>query len=257
LNFNIKKYRIPLFLIGLCIAIILGGKETNYWGLVDESGEQILRKIELQAVESYQIELTDKQFKDIDQLISNNPENYSRIQKSLISKETGNDILEKVRLGTVEVNSIFLNQTQYQEIKRLIEENPNAYSDNQKLLVKEKSGKEILREVGLGLKKSFNIKLSQKQHDEVRQLLLSNPKKYSITQQELIPEIQDELKRLSMIDKEPIVLEMSSEEILEEVGFGNYSPSEIELTQTQLNEIKKILKDNPTKYNKVQKSLVN
>lgn len=256
LNFNLKKYRLQLFLIGFSIAIILSGKETNYWGLIDRSGEQILNQLELRITESYQIELTEKQLKEIEHLITDNPENYSALQKSLISKETGNEILKRVRLEQ-ETNNLFLNKSQYHEIKKLIEKNPNSYLNSQKLLVKEKSGKQLLLEVGLGLKKSFNITLSQAQYDEVKQLLLSNPKKYSIAQQELIPEIETELNRLSQVTKEPIILKMSSEEILKVVGLGNYSPSEIELTQSQLDGIKKLLIDNPTKYNKVQKSLVN
>ena len=260
LIFYLEKYKIPFFLIGLCIALILGGKDTNYWGIVDENGKQILNKIESRAVETYHVELTEKQFKEIEGLINKEPEQYSLIQKSLISKETVSEILLRAELELTNTNEIHLNFKQHQEIISLIQRNPENYSQRQKDLVKEKSGKQILLDVGLGVKKPGMIKLSPNQYNEIKTLLLDAPYKYSKIQKELIPEIKKELEQIgNQYDsrtKVPIVLNLNGEDVLIAIGNGAYIPSQIKLTAKQYHEIKKLLLSTPNNYNKVQKALI-
>lgn len=160
----------------------------------------------------------------------------------------------------MEIKTLKLNKNQLLEIKTILLKNPEKYNDLQKNILQEKTGKEILLEVGLGFQTPESIHLTPLQKQEIKELILQNPNKYSVIQKELIPELKSKFEQISKNKgekpKETIVLDKTGKEILNEVGIGNYEPSEIKLTHIQYNEIKNLLLINPNKYNAIQKELI-
>ena len=253
----LNKHSSLLFITGALIAIILGGYDVNFWGLVDKNGKQLLTELDKGLIELKEIELTGEQEKEIANLIAKDPEKYSLLQKALISKKSGADILKQVGEGRLNATDVYLNFKQYNEVKTLINTNPLAYSDYQKSLIKEKTGSEILLEVGMGKLTPSSLKLTVNQHDEIKELLLSHPNKYSVLQKSLIPEIKEELEKLlDDVVTEKITLSLTGKEILNEVGNGNYTSDEIRLTDSQYKEIKELLLKAPDQYNRQQKKLI-
>lgn len=280
---KLKKYKILLFVVGLIIAIICGGKDSNYWGLTNPSGEEILDDIEKGKIDVKTLRLNNNQLNEIKILLQKNPKRYNDVQKSILLKKTGKEILLEVGLGFQTLESIHLTPLQKQEIKELILQNPNKYSVIQKELLPElkskfeqisknigmksketivldKTGKEILIEVGNGNYEPNEIKLTPSQYKEIKNLLLNNPNRYNSVQKELIPEIKHQLdliaKNLKNSPKTVNIINLNGEEILYEVGWGNIMPNDIKLTPDQLNEIKLLIKKNPNNYNDNQKSLI-
>lgn len=259
---KLKKYKILLFVTGAIISIIWGGKDSNFWGLVDENVEKILLDVQKGKRESKDIQLSLDQKNEITELITANPTDYTDAQKSLISIKSGKEILNEIATGTLDVKSVQLNFEQFREITELINKAPSNYSEKQKLLIAEESAESILFSVGMGYTDPFTIKLSTKQRKEIKQLLLSNPHKYSDVQKELIPELKSTLKKLT-VNKEvkeipsKVELEkMTGEQILHEVGMGNLDPKDLKLTSSQFEEIKSLIQKNSAQYNENQKSLI-
>ena len=166
--------------------MVLGGKDTNYWGLVDKSGKQILEDVNKGFLISEEIILTRKQEIEITKLIQSAPCNYSLYQKALISKKSGADILNEVKFGNDSLEDIIFNYKQHKEMKILINKNPASYSERQKYFIRKKTGVRILREVGLGIRSPININLTDKQLREIRQLIRNNPDEFNDNQKSLI-----------------------------------------------------------------------
>ncbi|MCB9335180.1 MAG: hypothetical protein H6586_03465 [Flavobacteriales bacterium] len=166
------------------------------------------------------------------------------------------EILNDVGSGKIDARTVVLDSIQLVKAKSLMNENPEKYNDLQKSLIQEKTGKEILLEVGLGFKHPGQIILNSKQSEEIKKLILANPKKYSQAQKSLIPEFKNKDFSNSKHLITPVALNLSGAEILEEVGLGNYSPEEIKLTSQQKEEIKTLINANPSDYNENQKSLL-
>ena len=173
LRVKLKKYKAFLIICGLLIAIIIGGKDSNYWGLTEPSVEKILEKIGTGELEIKTLKLNKNQLLEIKTILLKNPEKYNDLQKNILQEKTGKEILLEVGLGFQTPESIHLTPLQKQEIKELILQNPNKYSVIQKELIPElkskfeqisknkgekpketivldKTGKEILNEVGIG-----------------------------------------------------------------------------------------------------------
>lgn len=186
---NLKKYKTLLLFLGAVVAIFLGGKDVNYWGLKEPTGEQILKKVEARKIDHEKIMLTPKQEAEIKELINKNPAEYSDLQQSLISTKTGKEILDDIETKNLDPRTVLLNARQIKEITKLITTNPTSYSEKQQYLVREKTAEEILDLVGFGIKSPNLITLTPKQHQEIKELIMANPTKYNIAQKALIPEL--------------------------------------------------------------------
>ncbi|MBE7442628.1 MAG: hypothetical protein HS119_09275 [Flavobacteriales bacterium] len=186
---NLKKYKTLLLVLGAVIALFLGGKDVNYWGLKDPTGEQILKKVEARKIDPEKIILTPKQENEIKELINKKPTEYSDLQQSLISTKTGKEILDEIETKSLDPRTVLLNAQQLKEIIALINVNPTIYSEKQHYLVREKTAKEILDLVGLGFKSPNLITLTPKQHQDIKVLIQANPTQYNTSQKALIPEL--------------------------------------------------------------------
>lgn len=186
---NLKKYKNLLLFLGAAIALFFGGKDVNFWGLKDPSGEQILKKVEARKIDPEKIILTPKQQTEIKELINKNPSNYSELQQSLISTKTGKEILDEIESKKIDPKTILLNARQLDEISKLITANPTNYSENQHYFVKEKTAEDILYLVGIGFKSPNLISLTPKQQQEINDLILANPTQYNQAQKALVKEI--------------------------------------------------------------------
>jgi hypothetical protein len=186
---TIKKYKNLLLALGAILAIFLGGKDVNYWGLKEPTGEQILKKVETRKMDPETLILTPKQESEIKKLIDENPLEYSELQQSLISTKTGEDILDEIETKNLDPRTVLLNARQLNEISKLITANPTNYSEQQHYLVREKTAEEILDLVGLGFKSSNLITLTPKQHQEIKALIEANPTQYNTAQKALITEL--------------------------------------------------------------------
>lgn len=186
---TIKKYKNILLALGAVLAIFLGGKDVNYWGLKEPTGEQILKKVEARKIDPETLMLTPKQESDIKKIIDENPSEYSELQQSLISTKTGKDILDEIETKKLDPRTVLLNARQLNEISKLITANPNNYTKQQHYFVREKTAEEILDLVGFGIKSPNLITLTPKQHQEIKALIEANPTQYNTAQKVLIPEL--------------------------------------------------------------------
>ena len=173
----------------------------------DKSGEQILQELTEDNIS--EIDLNYKQFQEILSLINKNPNNYTTLQKTLIKEKTGEEILKLVGLGIRKPSSFKLSKNQYQEIKTVLLSNPQQYSILQQSLVPEikeqlelivakrkESGiiseelnltaKELLLKVGLGEITPQEVKLTDIQKEEIKQLISNNPDAYNVVQKSLL-----------------------------------------------------------------------
>ncbi len=100
--------------------------------------------------------------------------------------KTGNEILYEVGMGITNPAQIELSPTQFEEIKDLILKKPDEYNKSQKSLIMEKSGVDILIEVGMGKVNPKDLKISSNQFNEIKNLIESNPKEYNNVQKSLI-----------------------------------------------------------------------
>jgi len=73
----LKKYKLTIFILGAVLSIIIGGKDTNFLGLIDLSGKQILESIERGKLLPHEVELTEKQYQEVLNLIIKKPEKYT------------------------------------------------------------------------------------------------------------------------------------------------------------------------------------
>jgi len=123
---------------------------------------------------------------EIRKLITNNPNEYNETQKLLIYEKTGKQILTEVGLGKTDPKSLKLSVNQLKEINNLITQNPNEYNEIQKMLIVEKSGKDILRDVGNGVQNPLAVTLTDQQLNEIKKLVESNPQNYNEAQKSLL-----------------------------------------------------------------------
>lgn len=89
-------------------------------------------------------------------------------------------------MGITNPAQIELSPTQFEEIKDLILKKPDEYNKSQKSLIMEKSGVDILIEVGMGKVNPKDLKISSNQFNEIKNLIESNPKEYNNVQKSLI-----------------------------------------------------------------------
>ncbi|OFZ01658.1 MAG: hypothetical protein A3K10_05960 [Bacteroidetes bacterium RIFCSPLOWO2_12_FULL_31_6] len=183
---RLKKYKVFLLVIGVIVASVLGGKDTNYWGLRDKSGEQILAEIDNGILISKEVILTENQEIEIADLIAKNPNNYSAHQKALISKKTGAEILDEIGAGKVNVKEVWINYDQNKEIIKLIYDYPDRYNEQQTYLIRVKPPEEILIEIGNGIRNPNHIKLTPSELKKIRELIEKNPDKYNDDQKLLL-----------------------------------------------------------------------
>lgn len=186
---NLKKYKNLLLILGAALAIFFGGKDVNYWGLKEPSGEQILKKVDERKLDAEKIILSPKQTTEIKELINKHPEEYSELQQSLISTKTGKEILEDIEINNLDPRIMLLNAQQYNEITEIINANPTDYSEKQHFLIREKTGLELLYLVGLGVKSHKLITLTPKQYQEIKESFLADTTLYNEAQKALIPEL--------------------------------------------------------------------
>ena len=133
-----KKFRnqnIFLIVLGAIISIIYGGRDSNYWGFIDKSGEEILYEIGMGKTSPENLKLTANQVQEIKKLITSNPNAYNDTQKSLIVEKSGKELLREVGLGKTNASVVKLTQQQYNEISDLIKMNPSEYNEAQKSLI--------------------------------------------------------------------------------------------------------------------------
>ena len=182
----LRKYKLFFFILGAILSILIGGKDTNFLGLIDLSGKQILESIEKGKLLPHDVELTEKQYQEVLKLINNKPDKYSLKQKALVSELSGEEILEKQKKENINPHAIWLNFSQYNQIKSLINQQPEKYTEDQKILVKEPSVETILLEVGLGKRPPSSVHLNEEQKKEIKKIIESNPNNYNDLQKGLI-----------------------------------------------------------------------
>ncbi len=200
----IQKHKLSFFILGILIAIILGGKDARFWGLNNPSLEEILNDVGSGKIDARTVVLDSIQLFKAKSLMNENPEKYNDLQKSLIQEKTGKEILLEIGLGFKHPGQIILNTKQKEEIKKLILAHPQKYSQAQKSLIPEfdnkdyvfeqeitpivlnLSGAEILEEVGLGNYSPEEIKLTSKQKEEIKTLINTNPSDYNENQKSLL-----------------------------------------------------------------------
>lgn len=182
----LKKYKLTIFILGAVLSIIIGGKDTNFLGLIDLSGKQILESIEKGKLLPHEVELTEKQYQEVLKLINKKPEKYTPKQKALVSELSGEEILEKQKKENINPHTIWLNFNQHNQIKKLIDNEPEKYTEDQKILIKEPSVETILLEVGLGKRPPSSVHLNEEQKKEIEKIIVSNPSNYNDLQKELI-----------------------------------------------------------------------
>ncbi len=192
---TINNKTIILIIFGALICIFCGGRDSGFWGLkkkqksVDEkkSGKEILYEVGKGTLSPKGILLTEKQLSEMTSLIIQNPENYNSTQKSLIySTKDGEEILNEVKDGKIDLNKMYLTSVQINQIKKKIEENPSLYNDIQQSLIREKTGEEILNEVGMGKADPSDINITKLQYEEIIQLIKNNPNDYNDLQKSLL-----------------------------------------------------------------------
>lgn len=181
-----KKTITIFFFVGAIIFILLGTKDSNFLGIMPKTGKQILNDIEKGISISREVKLSEKQKKEIKQLIYKSPEKYTPHQKALASDKSGKEILDDIDAERINVDNVYLNYEQLQEIKKLIYENPSNYTRHQKYLLRKIPGEEILRDVGNGKRNPNYIKLTPEQRSEIEQLITNNPEDYNDAQKSLL-----------------------------------------------------------------------
>ncbi len=184
-----KKFKYQnrfLLILGAIVCIIYGGRDSNYWGLVEKSGKEILTEVGMGKIDPKNIKLNTNQLEEIKELIQANPNEYNDTQKSLVSGKSGTEILTDVGLGKTDPKKIKLNTNQLQEIKKLIESNPNEYNATQKSLIHDKSGEDILYDVGNGFLDPNYVVLTTQQLNEIKALIQIDPNKYNEAQKLLL-----------------------------------------------------------------------
>ena len=145
-----------LIILSISIWIFYYGESYNYFGLtttykpklvvlieyklyelgvLEKSAEKILEDVGWGRINPERIKLKPQQKKEIQIIISKNPENYNDGQKQLIYGKSGNQILTEVDIGTTDPKTVKLTQKQFNEIKQLINNNSNNYSAAQKSLL--------------------------------------------------------------------------------------------------------------------------
>ena len=186
---NLKKYKNLLLILGAALAIFFGGKDVNYWGLKELTGEQILKKVDERKLDAEKIILSPKQTSEIKELINKHPEEYTELQQSLISTKTGKEILDAIESKNLDPRIMLLNARQYNEITELIAANPADYCEKQHYLIREKTGLELLYLVGLGVKSPKLITLTPKQYHEIKESIIADTTIYNDLQKALIPEL--------------------------------------------------------------------
>ncbi len=154
----------------------------------EKSGKKILYEVGMGNTDprKVKLELTTNQFQEIQYLIKKNPTNYNEGQKSLISERTAEEILIEVGMGYIDPIKLKLTPNQLKEIKDLINKNPSHYNEGQKSLISEKTGKEILFEVGMGKTNPKDLKLTTSQINEINNLIKSHPNEFNNVQKSLI-----------------------------------------------------------------------
>ncbi|MES2838624.1 MAG: hypothetical protein V4667_13930 [Bacteroidota bacterium] len=111
--------------------------------------------------------------------------NLSKLDLKKTDK-TSENILLKVGMGQINLDSLQLTTQQKEEIRTIINTNPNNYNAAQKALIQENSGIEILTEIGLGKKKAEDFILSREQLDEIDSLIKNNPNNYNSAQKSIL-----------------------------------------------------------------------
>ncbi len=176
---HLQKRKTLLFILGVVLFIILGAKESGFFGLTEKSGQQILNDIERGVSISKEIQLSEKQKKEIQKLINNAPDNYSSHQKALISDKSGKEILDEIGSGVLDVRDVYLNYKQYKECVELVNANYDSYTDNQTYLVRVKSVEELLMEIGNGMRDPNYMKLNPDELKAMKKLIRENPNHYN------------------------------------------------------------------------------
>lgn len=97
-----------------------------------------------------------------------------------------NEILIKAGNGILTKDSLKLTFNEKEDLKRIINANPNNYNGAQKALIQEKSGAEILTEIGMGIKKVSDYKLLKVQFNEIDSLIKANPSNYNSAQKSVL-----------------------------------------------------------------------
>lgn len=185
-----RRRKLTLFLLGGLLAIFMGSKDVNYFGLKEDSGKQILDKIERQILDVEKVTLNANQEKEVIKLIKKNPNKYNDFQKALLSKKSGKEILNEIEINNIDPKTVIVNAQQLKEITSIITSNPISYSEKQHYFVREKTAEEILYLVGLGMKSPKLITLTPQQHQEIKLLITLNPSLYNEAQKALISEIK-------------------------------------------------------------------
>ncbi len=177
-----------LFGIAICIFLLYIDIYLLIPVKAEKTGEQILFEVGMGDADprKVKLELTANQFQEIKNLIQKNRANYNEGQKSLISERTVKDILTEVGMGYVDPRKEKLTPNQLKELKDLINKDPANYNEGQKSLILEKTGADILFEVGMGYIAPKEIKLTSKQLKEIVVLINKSPKDYNKTQKSLI-----------------------------------------------------------------------
>lgn len=152
-----------------------------------------------------------------------------------LQAKSGKQLLKDISRGAASPRNMVLSEKQFDEIKKIISKNPENYSNQQKVLISDKSGEQILQE--LTEDNISEIELNYKQFHEIINLINKNPNNYTTLQKTLIKE-------------------KSVKEILRLVGYGIRHPNSFTLTESQYQEIKALLLANPEEYSATQKLLI-
>lgn len=96
------------------------------------------------------------------------------------------EILSKVGNGTLSKDSINLTFDEKEDLKAIINANPNNYNAAQKAIIQEKLGVEILTEIGMGKKKAEDFTLSKEQFNQIDSLIKNNPNNYNSAQKSIL-----------------------------------------------------------------------
>jgi hypothetical protein len=207
-TFKIQNTLLVIFIIALWVFYY--GENYNYWGITDKNKNSLIIIVEY------------------------------KLNDLGIINISGEEILEDVGWGRIDMKNVKLTSEQTLEVFRAIIKNPDNYNSAQKFILpdKLKSGKQILEEIAIDYKTPNLYHLTKHQIDDISSLILKEPKKYSESQKRFLP---DYLK--------------PGAQILFEVGMGYRKVSSFKLSLIQQKQIDSLILNNPDNYSSPDQKL--